>query len=768
MRKYLSLIPLVLITTSTAVAQGLHLRGRLHFASDSTNIVGASIKVRDDKSQDLAMAVSDSLGRFDLKVEAAKSSELIISFLGLRSYSTALQGKSGVLDLGSIYMAEDESLLSEVTVTAHRKGQQIDRRVFNFSERLTKASRSGKDLMRFIPDLHLDLLTERLSSVSSGGSVVLLINGVESTMSQLKSIPPELVKEVVYYDIPPARYAGAGAVVDVIVPKHYQGISLGADLMAAVTTGFANGSAYLQFVRGKHQYGIDYSLNYRNYDERVGETNYAYAIAGEQRRLKQKQQDEFGYTTHVPTLRYSYKGTNDEVLQASLSVGHETRHNDGFSMNTYERGSLVQTNRAGKSSYSQYWSPTLDLYYSRHLGKKHELSANVVTATYFTKAEDHTDERDALGVPTLTDDMFLQNKSLSLTGELAHTYSAAFGKLSTGYRLTTTTVDYDVDNMYGKQEYTTSSTQHYAYTQLRGNIKKLFYSASLGFTHLNSRQSGFNYVRNVLTPSLLLSSAVGKGQSLRLYMSYSPNVAPASFVSNNRRSIAQGLSYVGNPQLLGSEWYMTNLRYTYGNKWLNLAASLQASYNKGYIYEVYNLSQDGLSYEESYANAHSLRILSGSLQVELKPFGDALSLRLFAEPKGGLLRTQEGNYRYFSVRNQAILTFVHRSLTLQYGVSIPEWSLSYGGLSKTRETHGVYAQYQTGNWAFGCSISTLFAPTSYWSKTNSLSAVEYSSRTDIYDNKNMLLLAVSYSFSSGKQQRVNRNLSNSTEGAVLF
>jgi hypothetical protein len=79
-----------------------------------------------------------------------------------------------------------------------------------------------------------------------------LINGIEASDNQIKSIAPTNVVRVEYFDIPPTRFVTrADTVVNIVTRNPEKGYSYGADITSAFITGFVNGSAYGNYTKGK-------------------------------------------------------------------------------------------------------------------------------------------------------------------------------------------------------------------------------------------------------------------------------------------------------------------------------------------------------------------------------------------------------------------------------------------------------------------------------------------------------------------------------------
>lgn len=764
------LLVIFFITLPTFVLYGQAIGGRVQ-THERKAIEAASIALFSlPDSSFIAGAQSDTLGYFKLSFSEAypeKKAKILLRVSCIGYKTTQISTTPDSLP-SNIILEEDLSALKEVVVVARRKGQQIDRRAFSFSEKIKSASHSSRDLLRLLPDVHIDFVSGAINSISNGGKIILLVNGIESTPQQLKSISPRDVKEIVYYDVPPSRFADAGAVVDIIVPKLNEGLSYGIDILGVLTTGFIEGSTFAKYIKGRHIFEAEYGLSYREYSNRLSSTLYKYQLLNQVRSINKAKEDSFGYTMHTPTLRYSYILPERESLILSLSSQGNRYHSEGESMNTYTKNTDIEINKAIERESSQYLAPTIDFYYSRRLSQKHELSTNIKTVFYSTQATESNHEYAIDGRPTLIDDMVLDNKSVSLSAEVAHNYQGKLGTWSTGYRLTHTSIDYNVNNYHGHQKYTTRNQKHYAYTQLRGTAGKLSYIFGLGLTHLHYSQSGVNNKNTVLTPNLTLGQSLSKGQSLRFQFGVSASAPHPSWASKNKIIENQDISRVGNPNLKSSNYYWSRLIHALESKWIDITSSLLWGYERNAIYQNYQLALDESGYEQSYHNAIAEYLYSGTIQLSVKPFGEMLTLGLMANPRYNRLRTELGNYGHFSIRNRASLTFVKGNLFVQYAVAIPEWSYSMAQLSSTRETHSLYLQYKLKDWAFTLGWSIIGAPSTYKTKTMSISPVSYYAHTDIYDNKNMVLMGISYSYSKGKQQEVNRKLQGETSGAITF
>ena len=64
-----------------------------------------------------------------------------------------------------------------------------------------------------------------------GNNVKILLNGISASDIDLKGIPANKIVKVEYYNIPPARYADAGTLINVITKKLDNGVNAGVEQM---------------------------------------------------------------------------------------------------------------------------------------------------------------------------------------------------------------------------------------------------------------------------------------------------------------------------------------------------------------------------------------------------------------------------------------------------------------------------------------------------------------------------------------------------------
>ena len=133
-----------------------------------------------------------------------------------------------------------------------------------------------------------------------------------------------------------------------------------------------------------------------------------------------------------------------------------------------------------------------------------------------------------------------------------------------------------------------------------------------------------------------------------------------------------------------------------------------------------------------------------------KPFGNSLLVaNIVIAPASESMKTSDGkliknNY----IGNNFVLSCNYKSLNNQYQFNIP-YNLN-GAFLNTNQNH-IFASYKLKEWTFTTGMYWIGTPSDYKTKSLPESLVNYSRRSQIFNNKSMLVLDFSYDFSKGKK-----------------
>lgn len=659
--------------------------------------------------------------------------------------------------------------IKEVLVQSQRKKMFADKTVYTFDKEALEKARYAKDLLNTLPELQVDPISNTIQS-TKGGTTLLLINGIEATDNQIRAVKPQDVVRVEYFDIPPARYANrADQVVNLITRNPENGYVYGADLTSAFTTGFINGSAYANFTKGKSNFGLEYNIYLRDYKDRTSMNIYDYNLNNIHYRTENQRNEYFGYTDQTIALRYTNSDSDKYAFQAKLDMNISSSFAYANGTSLFYQNSLLNNHSTYKHSNSNYSKPTLDLYYSRKLGKKDELIFNFVGAHFKTSSYDFSHEwqtnNQADVYRYVTN---LQAKQTSVVGEIAHTHDFSSGKLNSGYRLTTNNINNDLVNLEGSSHYKVNYLQQYMYSEFSGKTKKLMYRLGMGLTNIHNQSEENTENTWTITPKIVLGYEIAKNKSLRFTTSYTPTSPWSNALSSNVVQIVPNIVQKGNPELNIQKSFVNNLVYSYNSKYFDLNTNLFYRYKKDAINELYIL--DGNRYALTYENAENSQSLGVQISGSVKPFGtDLLTLKVVLKPTTESVKLKDGrSIKNDYLGNNFVINSAFKNFSISYILNIPAYSLDGAFLSTNENSSDLSIAYKKNNWTFSTGMYWIGIPSEYKVKSLKESLVNYTSHTQIWNNKNMFILGLSYDFSTGKETNINRKLENETAGAATF
>lgn len=670
--------------------------------------------------------------------------------------------------------------IKEVLIKSQRKKMFADKAVYTFDKDALDKARYAKDLLNTLPELNVDPISNTIKSVK-GGTTLMLINGVEATDNQIKSIKPQDVVRVEYFDIPPARYSNrADQVVNLVTKNPENGYVFGTDLTSALSTGFVNGSAYANITRGKNNFGLEYSINLRDYDNRENNNSYAYTLPNDLDEMVNYKTDEnrfdhFGYTYQNVLLRYTNTDSDKYTFQAKLNLDILTSFSDVNGNSNFFTNQNSEQHTVYKHNNQHYTKPTLDLYYSRKLGKKDEVSLNFVGADYTTNSYNFSHEwKTNTNVEVYQYITNLKAKQTGLIGEIAHTHDFTKGKLSSGYRISNNSIDNDLENLLGTDNYNVNYLEQYFYSEFSGRTKKLMYRLGAGITNIHNQSKEESTNNWVFTPKLVLGYELAKNQSLRFTSSYKPRTIYSDELSSNVIQVVPNIVKTGNPFLKIQKSFGNNLIYSYNSKYIDINANAFYWYRKdainGLYKEIYNSDNKLIGFAETYENAQNSQQYGVQVSGSVKPFGtDLLTLKIVLAPSSESVKTKEGKtIKNDYIGNYFSIVSVYKNFSVNYMFNIPTYTLNGAFLSTNENNNHLFMSYKKQNFTFSTGMYWIGMPSEYKTKSLSESLVDYTSHTQIWNNKNMFVLGFSYDFSTGKKTNVDRKLQNQTAGAATF
>ncbi len=747
-----------------------HLKGRL-IDEHQHPLSYANISLLNPSDSSLiGGGVSNEAGDFVIPTDAYR---VIVkcSFIGYETISHTCE----VGDIGRIQMKPAQYTIKGVTVDGTHIMNYVDKSVHTFSTEQIRQARNVRDLLEHVEDLKIDPINNKIKRMD-GGDVKILINGISGSDIDLKGIPASKIEKVEYYNIPPARYADAGTLINVITKKLNNGVNAGVEVRTAFTTGFTNDEAYLNLTSGNHQLSLSYLFNLREYTKRFSEHTYDYILNGEQTHYESHMHDKFGYTWNDPVIKYTYSKPDDIAVQVTLTPHFDNYHNNGEEDITINSNNTSTKGEGTVSSKRNTFGPNLNLYLQKVLPKNQELAIDLV-GTYYNGSskfeEEDTDLSD--GRSLLSDKVNQKNDKYSFIGEMAYTKKWKAGSLSLGYRgsfgRSTATISNVLSN-YEDYSYSSASYQHYMYAEYSGMWKKLMYRIGAGTTQVTQDNDNAHDSHWLFTPKLILSTNLSKRASLQWETTSWSAIPSISQLSNNARLVIPGVMSVGNPSLRSYNNYKSQLYFRCNLSWLNATIGLGYTYRDSPVNRYYTEQEiNGMNYIVGMQeNANYSSDAGGFARLNIKPFkSDLLSIYL------------QSDVLYQTVSSPIIGRYHHTWAPFYYSISFQKgcWGASYRGKIVSKQLSGSYLDagenmsnlsvyWQKNGWRIYATDIWFLTRSRYSGYSLPTSILQSTNKTWIDDNKSMFVLGFSYDFSSGKNLKLKRKLLNKDTDTGAF
>ena len=455
--------------------------------------------------------------------------------------------------------------LQEVTVRAARVVFRPDGRRYLPSLAVRNSSNNGYTLLDrlALPWVRVDVARHTIADRLNRGEVQLRINGAIASKSDVMMLDPKQVTSVDYIDNPGVRYGqGIVCVIDIHTRRSDAGDELGTDLTQALAR-YSDDMVYAKVNSGKSEWALTYNFFYKDNRNEKARTLTDYLLTDGTHDIvsrvdKQYRSRAVGNTV---ALKYNRADTLGNVLQAKLTA--DFNHCPGNDVLTDVNGTDVKNFSRDRS-----FSPVLDLYLVRKLGRHQSITANVVGTHIHTRTYNYIDE----GAPYA---YHVKGNTSSLIGEAIYENRLKPFTLSLGanYQLKYTRNSYTNDvNAINRLH----NQYVYGFAQLKGRLGALAYVVGLGMSNQRYTQGEAHYNFNLFRPQATLTYNFGHGLSLSYdFMQYGffsriAMIGDAAIRTNGREWT------MGSPNLKPNRCDEHTLRFNYFSpRWNN---TLEADY----------------------------------------------------------------------------------------------------------------------------------------------------------------------------------------------
>lgn len=759
----LTLLLLALIC-SLPLVRARNIQGILLSSNDSTAVADAKCRLF-SRGNGVAEGKTDANGAFSLQTSLKSALSLEISKEGFSSTEIIIEPGSGNLEIGTVYI-DGGVTLQEVTVTGNQVVNSKGRTIVYPSGADVKASSTAISLFQKLPLAGLEANPINRSISVDGGTPMILINGVPSSMDDVNALQPKDIDKIEFSRVTPARYADSGksGFLNITLKKRDDGGQVYAWGRSALNTAFVDGNFRAAYHQGPSQFTLMYFPSWRNYQKVYDTVEESYIGDGYRVDLKERSRNPFHYDYHTMKVKYDYSPSTKTLFQATFSI-NPSRNKWRFLVHTEDSRLGEYDNR--NMSTNKDVNPSLDLFLRQDFNEKNSLEVQVVGTL---SSSDYRRDNNYF-YPDGSEDSYIMNvdsRRRSLISEVSyiHTFSQNTS-LSTGWQNTVSRST----NTYLTSDYKPVLTENnnYAYVRLGQSVGKFYFSLSTGAklfwmkNDLNKR----HFVRNL--SSAVVTWNINTKWTIQGVFRYSPYIPSLSALTDYPQQTSPYLVSNGNPDLKVAENYNFNLAGSFNSG--KFSATLRSYYSNTRDNAVGDVSYmgDGLFLSQN-VNSRYQRMFMNDVSMRLSDvhgFGGRLYLCLTRYWSAG----DGWSHSLTSFDASLTVWWSKGPFTVSYWRKLPGKWLNGHVVGKEENGDALQVEWQPNeHWTIGASWMYMFDKKGTRYPSWNYSAVN-PTRTEHYinDNANMVVLSVSYSADFGSIFRTGRrSLNNSDNDSGLL
>ena len=596
----------VMMTMSSTVMAQTTVKGVLMDETLGESEPFATVRVfkAGKKDKPVAMFLTKEDGQFSQEVKGKGKFDIVFSSVGKEDLQKSVTlENSGELDLGTLYMKENATMLKGVEVIAQKPlvKMDVDKMSYNVAEDEDAKAYTVLDMLRKVPMVTVD--GQDNITVNGSSSFKVYVDGLPNVMFSsnpsmvFKSMPATAVKSIEVVTNPGAKYdaEGAAGILNIVMnkqnPQAAQSMNgYNGTVRASVGNKQLGGSVFINGQQGKFSYSANVMTSYNKPGNTTTETEQI-----QSRSTSGRSQGENGATQLLTSendlktpftmgnLTLGYQIDSMSVLNLTAQVNSMNIKTTGTSLTTlsgygndFSYGSTTEMKNKRTS-----FSGSLD--YQRFFNQDHTKSLALTYQLNYSPAKtEMTNNFNVVSDYIDLTDRYSDNKNNTTSHTFQVDYTTPIGKgqtLSLGGKLQLH--DATADSKYylkGVYDPTSSSDYEYknsilaGYGEYAGNFNKLGVKAGLRYEytwqdveyHLGNGED-FKKTYGTLVPTASLQYTLSQGSNLGL--------------TYNMRISRPGITYL-NPYV-----DKTNpIALTYGNPELDV----EKSHNFSLVYNLFN------------------------------------------------------------------------------------------------------------------------------------------------------------------------------------
>ena len=504
----------VMMTMSSTVMAQTTVKGVLMDETLGESEPFATVRVfkagKTDKA--VAMFLTDEDGKFSQEVKGKGKFDIVFSSVGKEELKqTVTLGQENPLDLGTLYLKENATMLQGVEIVAQKPlvKMDVDKMSYNVAEDEDSKSNTVLDMLRKVPMVTVD--GQDNITVNGSSSFKVYVDGLPNVMFSsnpsmvFKSMPATAVKSIEVMTNPGAKYDAEGAtgILNIVMNKMDMAGGAGAQSMngyngtlrASAGNKQLGASAFVNGQQGKLSYSVNVMTSYNKPGNTTTEMEQTQVgQAGTSQLMTSENNVKTPFTMGSLTLGYQIDPMS--VLNLNAQVNSMTMKSTGTSLttmggNAYGDGFSYGSTTDMKNSRTSF-SGSLD--YQRFFNKERTQSIALTYQLNYSPAKtESTNNFEASSTYIDLTDRYSENKDKTLNHIFQVDYTMPLGTgqtLSLGGKLqlhdATSDSKYYLENVYNpsaSSEYEYKNSILAGYGEYAGNFGKFGAKAGLRYEY---------------------------------------------------------------------------------------------------------------------------------------------------------------------------------------------------------------------------------------------------------------------------------------------
>lgn len=666
--------------------------------------------------------------------------------------------------------------LGEVVISSSRRIIREDSLIVIPSDNQRKVSRNGFDLLRgiMLPGIRVNTISGEVST-SDGQKTVVLKDGRPIGQQDILALRPKEVARVEYTQNPGAEYGydpTIGAIINFIMKERTNGYAVGLQTSNAVTTLNGQNFAFGKYTISNSEFGISIDSRYTSLKQRRIDDNDSYMIGNDWIEVARKGiNTPLKYTQNTFQLGYNNYVQRKHIFDITFQ---------GVLYNSPERSHRQYVIESGRtpfyqltSPYEKYLSPSLSLYYKKYLKGKSTLTFNFYAGYRNTDYKYHLTEsnQEDFSNPLFQSGYTTDGKRQSYITEIRY-YNPLNGKIgiNTGIR---GSYSYTRNNYTGATAYSDNmkETNLYTYLGVFGWLfkKQFYYYAALGASGNNMRINDKHHSRWLFRPEVTFIF-FKNGWRFSLGADVSQNTPSLSQMADTELNLNRYESIQGNPDLRNWWSYRLLSRITGKLDFFSIQNVISYDSSISPVMEyVYSRNNGSTPLVCSFINQKRMSVFSEDFSIYVPLFsGTSLSSGFSFKSYQSRGHSYTMNLNVWNFNLSADWTNGRWAAGISWRTR--EKSL-FGETTKTTGAYNnVYISYNVGQFQFGLMAQHLFCKNGpVFTDDTSDNLIRKNESVLVPAHGNMLMLAISWNFSKGKQRKeTNIDMNNRDEESGIL